>query len=159
MRCHNCGQSFKDNERHVWSEGDHGYAVHPVCPSRKFKYRFERWAYPLSSKRGQNEIGTIRTTPENYFVADVFQDGSIKFDPTMEAMTQHIDQQSVKTWWDTTKKALGIGQPLMLAAPRPQYSPYTTKPNGLPWTSQDEMAHRYRSEEALKRMKKPRLSR
>jgi hypothetical protein len=86
---------------------------------RDFKYRFERWANPLSSKRGENQIGTIRTTPENYFVADVFGDGSIKFDPTMEAMTRDIDQQGVREWWQGMKTRLAIGQPLQLPAPRP----------------------------------------
>lgn len=33
------------------------------------------------------------------------------------------------------------------------YNPLTTKPDGTPWSGQDELTHRYRAEEELKRIK------
>jgi hypothetical protein len=85
---------------------------------RNFKLRFERWERPLSSRRGENEIGTIRTVPENYFVAVVFADGAIKFKPGFEAMTRDINQQKVREWWETQRVLLAVGQPLALPMPQ-----------------------------------------
>ena len=43
------------------------------------------------------EIGTIRTIPENYYVASVYLDGTIIFEG-VEACTKNIDKDAV-LWW------------------------------------------------------------
>jgi hypothetical protein len=71
---------------------------------KTFKYRFEHWPQPLPGGYSlkDNEIGTIRTDPENYYVASVFLNLSIKFDP-IEAATRDVDREGVTKWWNGGK--------------------------------------------------------
>lgn len=79
---------------------------------KTFKYRYEAWDTPLPGGYSvkDNEIGTIRTVPENYFVASVFIDLSIKFDPLMEARTRDVDQAGVTKWWNILKPTLNVAR-------------------------------------------------
>ena len=45
-------------------------------------------------------LGTIRTAPENYWVASILEDGSIKFD-SWEKNVEHIDKEAVKKLWES----------------------------------------------------------
>lgn len=45
--------------------------------------------------------GTIRTTPENYYVADVNFDNTLEFG-CIEDCTKDIDQSRVQAWWEKT---------------------------------------------------------
>mgnify|MGYP001570768166 CR=1 FL=1 len=53
--------------------------------------RFWQWMPPVLG-----ELGTIRTEPENYYVASVYED-RITF-KGIEAMTRNIDQDYVAKW-------------------------------------------------------------
>jgi hypothetical protein len=55
----------------------------------------------VSSK--YNVVGTIRTVPQNYYVASIYRDGSIKFDD-IEANTRDINQDAVTKWYDAQPK-------------------------------------------------------
>jgi hypothetical protein len=57
--------------------------------------RYEKWAEgePLLDVKG-----TIRTVPENYYVADVSYGGKLVFQG-IEAMTRDIDKKHVNKWW------------------------------------------------------------
>lgn len=52
---------------------------------------FERWSKPV-----MGELGTIRTIPENYYVASVHDD-QITFEG-IEVATMNIDQNYVCRW-------------------------------------------------------------
>ena len=58
-------------------------------------YRYEKWPLPVD---GVDCIGTIRTVPENYYVADVLTNKTLIFQG-LEACTKNIDQASVNEWW------------------------------------------------------------
>ena len=60
--------------------------------------RFER-----ASPRGLKVIGTIRTIPENYFVAVVTEDMALEF-TGIEAMTRNINQKIVERWWSKERQ-------------------------------------------------------
>lgn len=53
---------------------------------------FDRWNPPMDG-----EIGTIRTTPENYYVASVYENKTIAF-LGIEAQTRDINHKYVKQW-------------------------------------------------------------
>jgi hypothetical protein len=78
---------------------------------KTFKYRFEQWPQPLPGGYGvhKNEIGTIRTAPENYYVASVYLDLSIRFDP-IEAATRDVDRAGVTKWWNALKATLNVAK-------------------------------------------------
>lgn len=57
----------------------------------KMKLRYEKWDKPL-----MGELGTIRTIPENYYVASVYDD-QITFEG-IEAATRNINQDYVCRW-------------------------------------------------------------
>jgi hypothetical protein len=58
------------------------------------KLRFEKWhANALISSKG-----TVRTVPENYFVAEIINRGDVKF-LGIEAMTRDVDKAYVRKWW------------------------------------------------------------
>lgn len=53
---------------------------------------FEKWTPPMDG-----QIGTIRTTPENYYVASVYDNKTIAF-LGIEANTRSIDHDYVNQW-------------------------------------------------------------
>ena len=64
----------------------------------KYKYRFERWSGgPIKVGRFIN-IGTIRTVPQNYYVASVLKSGALRFEG-IEAMTRQVNKDAVRRWW------------------------------------------------------------
>jgi len=58
---------------------------------KQFKLKFEKWENPILGG-----LGTIRTVPENYYVASVFDD-QITFEG-LEANTRDINQDFVAAW-------------------------------------------------------------
>ena len=56
--------------------------------TKKFKLRFEKWQEPIN-----RQLGTIRTVPENYYVATV----QLTFED-LEEMTRDIDPAYVSKW-------------------------------------------------------------
>ena len=59
------------------------------------RFRFERWQPPLS---GIESLGTIRTVPENYYVATVNNDYTLTFQD-IETCTRDIRQNhQVEVW-------------------------------------------------------------
>lgn len=63
-----------------------------------FNLVYETWDKEYSG--GDGISGTIRTSPENYWVATILKDGSIKFD-SWESMVKNIDQSKVKKLWES----------------------------------------------------------
>lgn len=63
--------------------------------SKEFKLRYEKWE---RDAEWVDTKGTIRTDPENYYVADVNADNTLEFG-NLEACTRGIDQERVKAWW------------------------------------------------------------
>ncbi len=55
--------------------------------------KIEMWGKEVSGT-----VGTIRTEKENYYVADILPDGTLRFDG-LEAGTKDIDQSEVLWWW------------------------------------------------------------
>ena len=65
--------------------------------SMRFKLKIEWWDHPM--REGELfEWGTIRTDPENYYVASIMDNNTLIF-RDIEAMTRHIDQKSVVNWY------------------------------------------------------------
>ena len=62
---------------------------------KDFHYIYQKWATPVDGL-----LGTIRTAPENYWVASILEDGSIKFD-SWEKNVEHIDKEAVKKLWES----------------------------------------------------------
>ena len=58
---------------------------------KQFNLRYEKWDSPI-----MGELGTIRTVPENYYVASVFDD-QLTFND-IEACTRDIDKDYVSKW-------------------------------------------------------------
>jgi hypothetical protein len=73
---------------------------HPnPAPSKpmRFKLKIEWWDHPM--REGELfEWGTIRTDPENYYVASIMDNNTLIF-RDIEAMTRGIDQKSVVNWY------------------------------------------------------------
>ena len=63
----------------------------------KYKYRFERWS-PMNTYAGDPTLGTIRTVPQNYYVADVMKTGRLVF-RGIETMTRRVNKAAVRRWW------------------------------------------------------------
>ena len=61
---------------------------------KSFNYIFEKW-----DKVWGESAGTIRTTPENYWVATIDADNNIVFD-SWEANVQHLDKDKIKKMWE-----------------------------------------------------------
>ena len=61
-----------------------------------FSLVYETWSKIMG---GDGTTGTIRTEPQNYYVATVNSDRSLSFD-NIEAMTKDIDKQEVKKLWE-----------------------------------------------------------
>lgn len=72
----------------------------------RFTYRYVPWTSPIPGK--PNDLGTIRTVPENYYVADVYEDLSLRFDSRLEAATRNVDRESVRKWWEQNKPRLEV---------------------------------------------------
>lgn len=58
---------------------------------RQPELRYEKWYRPILT-----ELGTIRTVPENFYVASVYDD-QLTFEGT-EPHTSNIDQEYVAKW-------------------------------------------------------------
>lgn len=65
----------------------------PSRPAHKWKFRFEKWAKPMVGI-----YGTIRTVPENYYVAEVRADNRLLF-TGIERKTRSISKATVRAWW------------------------------------------------------------
>lgn len=61
-----------------------------------FNLVYEKWS-PIMGGNGIS--GTIRTIPENYYVATISEDGKISFSG-IESMTRDIDKDKVKRLWN-----------------------------------------------------------
>lgn len=59
------------------------------------QFRIEKLTYPDPTM-----IGTIRTVPENYYVATIKPDYNLEFQG-LEAMTRNIDQNMVRQWFQS----------------------------------------------------------
>lgn len=81
------------------------YAYEPYIKPEKL--RFEKWMFEKWIDEADNEIGTIRTVPENYYVATVYKSGTILFGG-IEANTRGINWEAVLFWVDQNRKAAGI---------------------------------------------------
>jgi len=57
------------------------------------KLKYERWQTPLGG-----ELGTIRTEPENYYVASVMANGTLEFHD-IETNTKGINTPYVTKWF------------------------------------------------------------
>lgn len=60
------------------------------------KLRYERWSKLMS---GDGVSGTIRTVPENYYVATVTKDKQLVFEG-IETMTKDVDKKQVQRWFN-----------------------------------------------------------
>ena len=65
--------------------------------SKEFNLRYEQWDEPMKLGTWHSK-GTIRTVPENYYVADVNADNTLEFG-NLEAETKDINQSKVEAWW------------------------------------------------------------
>ncbi len=82
--------------RFVTEEAIKAYRAERETP-KVWTFRFETWLPFLGIR------GTIRTVPENYYVADVRDDGTLSF-AGLEAMTRNINANAVRAWWDSQSK-------------------------------------------------------
>lgn len=74
--------------------------------ANRFKYVYEKWS-PIMG--GDGKTGTIRTEPENYYVATVDKDLNLTFDG-IEANTRDIDQDEVRRMWKANLIRLRIAR-------------------------------------------------
>lgn len=58
---------------------------------KNIELRFEKWQHPILGG-----LGTIRTIPENYYAASVYDD-QLTFEG-IEASTKDIDENYVRKW-------------------------------------------------------------
>lgn len=65
----------------------------------KFNIEYETWSPAMG---GNGVSGTIRTTPENYYVATIDNSGKIFF-TDIESMTKDVDKKRVKELWEKNK--------------------------------------------------------
>jgi hypothetical protein len=49
-------------------------------------------------------LGTIRTVPENYYVASILSSGKLEFKP-IESMTENINKNEIKNWYEKNKNS------------------------------------------------------
>lgn len=66
---------------------------------KQYKLTYQQFSNPLPDLPG-----TIRTTPENYYVADVNELGELIF-KDLEAQTWNMDRQRVRDWWKANRPA------------------------------------------------------
>ena len=64
-----------------------------------FKLRTEFWKTPIENKSDEQEIGTIRTVPQNYWVATILQGNKLKFN-SWEQEIKNIDKKYVENWFN-----------------------------------------------------------
>ena len=62
--------------------------------------RFEKWSAMMD---GDGVSGTIRTIPENYYVATVTSDKKLVFEG-LEAMTRGVNKKTVRRWFKSLKE-------------------------------------------------------
>jgi hypothetical protein len=74
--------------------------------ARKFRYVYEKWS-PIMG--GDGKTGTIRTEPENYYVATVDKDLNLTFEG-IEANTRDVDREEVKSLWEGNRIRLRIAR-------------------------------------------------
>jgi hypothetical protein len=67
--------------------------------AKRFKYVYERWS-PIMG--GDGKTGTIRTEPENYYVATVDKDLNLTFEG-IETNTRDVDQDEVLRMWKSRR--------------------------------------------------------
>lgn len=79
--------TFDDTELKKKAE-EGGFQVTPD------KLEIEFWKNEM-----EQEQGTIRTVPENYYVATIMSDGNLKFD-NLESMTKNVDRDMVLKWFN-----------------------------------------------------------
>ncbi len=60
--------------------------------------RIELWGLIDGQQAVQGERGTIRTVPENYYVASIMKSGDLVFEG-IEANTRNLDQAAVRNWY------------------------------------------------------------
>lgn len=65
-----------------------------------FKLRFEKWSDIV---KPDHSIGTIRTIPENYYVATVLNDYTLEFEG-IESMTRNINKNRVTSWFNKIER-------------------------------------------------------
>lgn len=64
-----------------------------------FNLTYEAWGEDSTvDKNGKLLVGTIRTIPENYYVATVYSDGIVSNDG-IEANTRHISSSEIQEWY------------------------------------------------------------
>jgi hypothetical protein len=63
---------------------------------KKAKLIIEKW----SDGNYNLDFGTIRTNPENYYVATIQNDGTLTFDG-IEVQTRDFPQDKVRTWFNS----------------------------------------------------------
>lgn len=80
--------------------------------AKRFKYVYERWS-PIMG--GDGISGTIRTTPENYYVATVDKDMNLTFEG-IEANTRDVDQEEVRRMFQPIQ--------IRVSSNAVQYNPY-----------------------------------
>ena len=66
--------------------------------NRMFDLRVEYSKNQVKNKEDELVIGTIRTVPENYWVATILEGNKIKWD-SWEANTKNIDKKYVEDWF------------------------------------------------------------
>jgi hypothetical protein len=66
---------------------------------KKAKLIIEKW----SDGNYNLDFGTIRTNPENYYVATIQNDGTLTFDG-IEAQTREFPQDKVRAWFSSVMR-------------------------------------------------------
>lgn len=74
----------------------------------KFNLKAEIWKEPVKNKEGELVIGTIRTTPANYWVATILDGNKLKWN-SFEGMTKNIDKKYVENWFKDYLKSKDSG--------------------------------------------------
>ena len=89
-------------------KGDRELFQEFTLPKKKFTYVYVAWTSPIPGH--PEHLGTVRTVPENYYVADVYKDLSLMFDSRLEAATRNVDRASVRKWWEQNKPEMTKGK-------------------------------------------------
>jgi hypothetical protein len=63
---------------------------------KKAKLIIEKWSDPSYN----SDFGTIRTNPENYYVATIQNDGTLFFEG-IEAQTREFPKDKVRAWFNS----------------------------------------------------------
>jgi|GEM_PF-3373671 hypothetical protein len=94
-------------------KGDRELFQEFILPKKKFTYTYVPWNSAIPGHPDLPfvmSLGTIRTVPENYYVADVYKDLSLMFDSRLEAATRNVDRASVRKWWEQNKPEMTKGK-------------------------------------------------